>query len=707
MNYESLTRQQLEAVTSDYGYIRVIAGAGSGKTRVLTMRIVWLIKEKEVPPYNIYAITFTNKAANEMKSRIESMLGDDANLLHVSTIHSLCVSILRSEIRLIGFPSNFTIVDADDQRSILKEAYKKHEVTKTDISYASALDYIANCKYEHIDPKRALFLAKGDFISLKKAKVYEYYNDYLNKSYALDFDDLILKTVDIFDQFEEVKQKWAYRCREILVDEFQDIDPYQYKLIRQLGSIHRHVYVVGDPDQTIYTWRGADVNIILNFEHDFPETQTILLSENFRSTQRILGGANDVIKNNKKRIKKDLYTNNPLGSKIVHASFINEEYEADYVKERILDNIQKGYKYGDNAILYRANYLSRSMEKTLASAGIPYVIYGGIRFYERAEIKDTLAYLRMLSIKDNLSFNRTINNPKRKIGSKTLEKINEYAINDGISSYDAAIKYKDEINHAGVNDYIKIIEELTRLKETESLEQLLEDVLDISGYRKMLEANNEVERIENVKELINDINSYQKAYPDSSLDEYLQMVSLYIDKENASISDAVRLMSVHSAKGLEFKNVFIIGMNERVFPSDKSLNEGISGLEEERRLAYVAYTRAMEHLTLTDNQAYSYVVGGLKTTSRFVGEIDEEYLDEVNKKEENKRKSFIFNNEDVIKPTYKAASRFTPGEQVNHDKFGQGIVISESDGKVSIAFAYPHGVKILKADHPSIKKSVN
>ena len=406
---ESLNENQKQAVLCDDQHMRVIAGAGSGKTRVLTMRIAHLIEDEDVRETRILAITFTNKAANEMKERIRKMLPDRLYEPWISTIHSLCVRILREDIMTMGYPRNFTIMDAEDQKSVLKEAYKQLNIDASSHSYGSMLDYISNNKTADISVERAKDLAGGFYDEAVKAKVYEYYIRRQEALFALDFDDLILWTVRMFKRFDEVLNKWQRRFEYILVDEFQDIDAVQYKLITLLTGSQNSLYVVGDPDQTIYTWRGADVNIIMNFTKDYPDAKTIILNENYRSTEAILNGANSVIKNNRHRVKKDLYTTRKSDEKITHYASDSDEYQAAWIAQKISDMHRKGKSYRDIAILYRSNYLSRSLEKGLLDARIPYIIYGGIRFYERQEVKDALCYLRMVAGADDLALMRILN----------------------------------------------------------------------------------------------------------------------------------------------------------------------------------------------------------------------------------------------------------------------------------------------------------
>lgn len=705
IKYSELNENQKMAVTDESSHLRIIAGAGSGKTRVLTMRIAYLIEKKGVKPYNILAITFTNKAAREMKNRINEMLSDAGTGCWISTIHSLCMRILSEDIQALNYPKNFTVVDADDQRQILKEAYKEIGIDKKEYSYGSVLDYIANNKYMNVTPEKAMELTYGEIKLINKAKAYDYYDRRLKQLYALDFDDLILFTTRLFKQYPSILEKWASKFHYIHVDEFQDIDKEQYLLIKQLSTVHDNVYVVGDPDQTIFTWRGADVNIIVNMEKDFKDTKTIVLNQNYRSTNNILSGANSVIKNNKARVDKELFSKNGDGSKIIHKTCMSEIAEANYVVNQIIKLHGDGYNYRDMAVLYRANYLSREIEKVLIENRINYVIYGGLRFYERMEVKDILSYLRMITRADDLAFIRIINSPRRGIGPKTIDAIQSIAIEKNMSMYEVLKnglypKNKDTFDH-----FVAMVEKWRDDMKTMDLELLLQEVLDDSGYREMLEKDGETERLENVKSLLDDIKQYSIDYPDSSLDEYLQMIALYTDRASEDLGDAVNLCTIHSAKGLEFDAVFVIGLSEGIFPSEKTLSEGQKGLEEERRLAYVAYTRAKKLLYLTESNSFSFVIQSAKLPSRFINEIDSDYIDHVDEKPSS-FKSGIF-DEDIVRDRKKEKPKddlYRNGDTVIHKIYGEGIVIANESGVLQIAFSHPHGVKKILASHPSIRK---
>ena len=709
VSYSSLNDKQKEAVIDDSKHLRIIAGAGSGKTRVLTMRIAYLIEQKHINPKNVLAITFTNKAANEMKNRISEMLGEAGDGAFISTIHSLCVRILKEEIGVFGYPRNFTIVDGDDQKTILKEAYKEFNIDKKDLSYGSALDYIANCKYEELSYEKAMDQAYGEKKLVDKANVYKYYDERLKSLYALDFDDLILFTVRLFKLHKDILKKWSSKFIYIHVDEFQDIDKTQYELIKLLSSTHDNVYVVGDPDQTIYTWRGADVNIIVNFDKDFKNTKTIILNQNYRSTNNILEGANSLIKYNKSRVPKDLFSENGDGDKIVHKTLPDETSEAYYVVSCIQSLLKQGYEYNDIAILYRSNYLSREVEKVFIENRIPYVIYGGIRFYERMEVKDILSYLKLIVTGDDLAFQRVINQPKRGIGQKSIDTIFSLAKDNNISMYEVVKQGLFAKNQSVLESFVDMVERWKSSLDGKPLEEVLTDVFEQSGYRSMLEKENETERIENVKSLIDDIKDYQETYPGSTLADYLSMISLYTDKANTDGSASVSLMTIHASKGLEFKVVFVVGLSEGIFPSERTMLEQ-NGVEEERRLAYVAYTRAKEKLTLTDTSSFSYVVNSAKTTSRFVNEVDEKYIEHLDKPVLKQQSVFdvpFTTKISSIEPKKEAPrrpSRYRKSDVVVHKIFGEGVVVKCDGDFVTAAFSYPHGTKTIKADHPSIRK---
>lgn len=703
-----LNSQQLQAVQTTSQYVRIIAGAGSGKTKVLTSRIVYLINNWGISPEDILAITFTNKAAGEMKRRIEGQLNANTAKVHVSTIHSFCVAVLRNEIKREGYPNNFTILDGDDQKSILKEAYAALNLDSKEFNNNAVLNYIADYKCASLGEQDALDRA-GNVYYECLAKIYGYYLRRCHELYALDFDDLLLWTNKIFKKYPQVRKKWQNKYRFILVDEFQDIDNIQYELIELLTDENTYLYVVGDPDQTIYSWRGANINIIMEFEKHFKNTETIILNKNYRSSQTILNAANSLIECNKHRVKKALITDNNVGNKIIYCSASSDESEAAFIATKILSLIKKGYKYSDIAILYRSNYLSRAIEKQLISYAIPYVIYGAIRFYDRAEIKDMLSYLRMLVVRDDLSFKRTVNSPKRGIGKKSIDDLFSLARSKGLTCFETIdifegssksklLKYREMINDWSV-----------RMKEM-NLSEIFEMVYSESGLRVSLETSNDPQdgdRQENIKELMNDINDYQKDNPLASLEDYLANVALYSDIQSSNDGDHVSLMTVHAAKGLEFKNVFVAGMSEGVFPSQKAVEEGgIKAVEEERRLAYVAYTRARENLFITDNKGFSYSLGNEKQTSRFVKEIDEKYIEEYGiapKKAITDSYVAPIMLSNVFKS--KNNGKYKVGDLLYHEVFGKGVLLSIDDkGYGEIAFNYPYMKKKVSLSFPKLHK---
>lgn len=733
---DQLNQNQKEAVLADDKYLRIIAGAGSGKTRVLTMRIVHLIEDEDVRPWKILAITFTNKAAKEMKERIGNMLSEEETPRWISTIHSLCVRILREDIGVMGYPKSFVIMDAEDQKSVVKEAIKQLNFDEDELKIGEVVNYISNCKSGEVDVDEAFSLALDYTTDKKKAKVYEYYVNRQKQMYALDFDDLILWTVKMFKEHKDILEKWQNKFEYILVDEFQDIDNTQYKLIRYLTGKDNSLYVVGDPDQTIYTWRGANVDIIMNFERDFPGTKTITLNENYRSTTCILNASNSVIQNNKNRVKKELYTNRESEEKVIHYSAENEEYESAWIAGKIRELHSKGKKYSDIAILYRSNYLSRSLERSLMESLIPYVIYGGIRFYERQEIKDALCYLRMINDQDDLALMRVLNRPKRGIGNKTMDLISDTAREENKTMYE--VLQENTIfsgkNKKTIEEFVSMIERWRKIVSDGSMElpKLLETVIQESGLKALYEADEEKkeDRLQNLNALVSDMHSFLENYEEPTLDLYLQNISLYTDRESEEAKDCVELMTIHAAKGLEFDTVFVTDLNDGIFPNERAVNESHRGVEEERRLAYVAFTRAMNHLYLCEAGGYSFILQRMRKTSRFIDEIDDEYIKDAAGSVRNTQSSFAsesgysrnsfsdFMNRnsykkqedyddvqfvDEIEPERPTKVKFKKSDVVIHPKFGEGVVIKAKRDMLEIAFAYPYGIKKI-AVFPELKK---
>ncbi len=745
---DELNPQQKEAVLCNDTHLRIIAGAGSGKTRVVTTRIAYLIDTCYVWPNQILAITFTNKAAKEMKERVFSMLGDIARGIQISTIHSFCVRLLREDIYVLGYPRNFTILDSDDQKSILKEAYREYDIDVKSYSYANVISYISHNKTQFIDAETAMNMA-GSWQSEKiKAQVYEYYEKRLKEMMALDFDDLLLFTHNILKNNEDLRRKWQFRFSYIHVDEFQDVDNLQYDIIKYICGEDTLLCVVGDPDQTIYTWRGAQVDIIMNFEKDFPNCRTVILNENYRSTQAILNGANALIAHNENRIEKELFTRNEGEQKIIHFSAMDDYNEPVWVASKIRMLHQNGIEFKDIAVLYRSNYLSRSLEKAMLDANLPYRIYGGIRFYDRAEIKDALSYLRLLITSDDadpkekfkdLAVKRVINSPRRGVGNKTLEQLELIAKENDTNLYEACKLYPSQQKGkaaASIGAFVTMIEECRSLRDTLSIDLLLKTVLEKSGYMQMLENEKEIERIENIKELMHDMELFIQGDPEASLDDYMQMITLYTDKDDDDPSaQFVSLMTIHAAKGLEFDYVFVYSLCDGIFPNERSVNEGgKAAMEEERRLAYVAFTRAKKQLFLSDARGYSYMLDRIKTTSNFVTEIPEEYREEVGLRnyansdyqgaQQIKRQGVGISAQDFLKSQGTIAntqkkleargiapggvrqkrSKLHKGDRVVHTAFGEGVIINIRDDLATIAFEQKFGIRKIMASHPSLSK---
>lgn len=633
---KGLNDKQYEAVINTEGPCLVIAGAGSGKTKVLTHKIAYLIGEKGAKPWDILAITFTNKAANEMKERIANLVGDDAKDIWMGTYHSICVRILRRFIDRIGFDSSFIIFDTSDQRTLVKGCMRDLAIDDKLFTDRSVLSEISNAKNEMLEPEQYTARSNGDFRKEKIATVYELYQKRLKENNAIDFDDIINYTIKILMENPEILEYYANKFRYVLVDEYQDTNKAQFTLVTLLASKNGNITVVGDNDQGIYSFRGADISNILNFERDFPGTKIIKLEQNYRCTGNILKAANSVIKNNEVKYKKELWTQNEEGNlpKVYQAD--NEYDEATYIVTQI-EHLKREeyYKYSDFAILYRMNTQSRAIEDILRRENIPYKIVGGLKFYERKEIKDIIAYLRLIqNSADNLSLKRIINEPKRGIGKTSLEKIEALAEQNETSMYEI-IKHADQygLNRVYLNsrDFVNIIEELKNKKENLVISELIKTTLKKTGYTKALEDENTIEaenRIENLEEFLTVAIEFEEEYAENSLSQFLEGITLSSDIDNVEeTEDSVTLMTLHSAKGLEFPVVFLVGMEEGIFPGYKSISEP-KELEEERRLCYVGITRAKEHLYMTcSKQRTIFGSTSYNPVSRFLKEIPEELLE--------------------------------------------------------------------------------
>lgn len=734
MNYEKdLNEKQFEAVTTSFPNVRIIAGAGSGKTRVLTYRIAYLISELHVLPWKILAITFTNKVANEMKNRVIKMIPECEKDLTIKTFHSFAALFLRKEIYQIGFPTSFTILDEEDQTKLVKDIVAAMGFKRGDKIVGKALNYIGNQKLHERYPED-INIIKELFEDEKLClEIYTRYEEEKTKQMSLDFDDLLLKTIYILENYPTTRVKWQERIDHILIDEFQDTNDVEYKLVKLLSKPSTCHYVVGDPDQTIYTWRGANQDIILNLNNDYLDMETIILNRNYRSTEKILDSANKLIAYNKLRVKKDLYTENEAGKPIIVHHAPSSRSEAEYVTREINRLVQvEGYSYKDIAILYRSNYITMDFETALTKSRIPYKIFGGTKFYQRREIKDVLAYFHLITnTKDDISFERIINVPRRGIGDTTINIIKEEAKANNMSMYDYIATLDNETTHTdmprkALNSLKMMITVIEKTREEinkneEVFSKLLEDMIWSFGYNEyLLKEDDGDERVENVKALFQDIRHYLQANPESTFDEYLQNIALLSAQDELLDGEYVTLMTVHTAKGLEYPVVFVVRMNAGVFPHVRSFAEnGFKGLEEERRLAYVAMTRAKSLLYLTYASDYSYVLGGNLLPSQFLKESGNEVVkkEEYNPFRSNKRQtSFHFDDgpnlsfdldapikQDFSTPT-NDVDEWAVGDICIHKTFGEGTVISlEGDDIIKVNFK-DHGVKTIMGNHPSVSK---
>lgn len=692
MNLEGLNSEQLKAVKHNNGPLLILAGAGSGKTKVLTMRVANLINEYNVKPSEILAITFTNKAANEMKERIHNVLGSVADNVRICTFHSFGLFILRREYEYIGYERNFTIIDSEDSLTLIKKILKELDKDANVYNPRAIRSKISGAKNELIDAKKYSLFANTEFEKVVE-EVYIKYEEKLRLGNSFDFDDLLIAPIKIFRENKEVLEKYQNTFKYILIDEYQDTNEAQYILTKMIASKYRNICVVGDPDQSIYSFRGSNYRNILNFEKDYKEASIIVLEKNYRSTSNILNAANDIIKNNKNRKEKNLWTENGTGKKITYHRAENEKDEAYYAVKEIK---KLDCPLSDIAVLYRTNAQSRNIEEALLRENIPFKVVGSFYFYNRKEIKDLIAYLKVIyNEKDDINLLRIINVPKRKIGLKTIENLTDIASLKGISIYDAIESGKEL-------EFKKLIEELKVEKDNLSLTELVELVLEKSGMKASLLEEKTMEseiRLENLEEFKSITRGFEEKYGVVSLEEFLSEISLVSDVEEYKNNDSVvTLLTVHSAKGLEFKNVFIIGLEEGIFPHKNSF-DSTQDMEEERRLCYVAVTRAKNNLWLINaKKRILYGTESSNPESRFIKEIDENYLniDETVKTSPSK----IFNSSNMIDDTI----TYTLGEKVKHAIYGIGVIVGIDDKILTIAFPYPHEIKKIMKGHKSITK---
>ena len=732
--YDTLNEQQREAVFHTEGPLLILAGAGSGKTRVLTHRIAYLIEEQHVNPWNILAITFTNKAAGEMRERVDQLVGFGADSVWVSTFHSLCVRILRRYIDRIGYGTSFTIYDSDDQKSLMKEVCRKLNIDTKIYKERSLLAAISSAKNELVNPMEFELNVLGDFGKKKIAEAYKEYQRQLQSNNALDFDDLIMKTVELFQTCPDVLDYYHERFRYLMVDEYQDTNGAQFQLIHLLARKYHNLCVVGDDDQSIYKFRGANIENILNFEKAFADTKVIKLEQNYRSTQNILNAANEVIRNNTGRKAKTLWTENEEGTPILFHQFQTSFEEAEFVVGDIASKVREGEgEYSDCAVLYRTNAQSRVFEEKLVFAGIPYKLVGGVNFYARKEIKDLLAYLKTIdNALDDLAVRRIINVPKRGIGATTLGRIQDYADEHEMSFYDA-LKLADEIpalsrSASKVKPFVLFIQTLRSKLPFLSVSELLKEIIEETGYVRDLVAEDTEEaqgRIENIEELVNKVVTYEESAESPTLSGFLEEVALVADIDSLEEgSNYVVLMTLHSAKGLEFPNVYLTGMEEGLFPSYMSLHsdDPEKEIEEERRLCYVGMTRAMKKLYLTC--ARQRLVRGevqYNPVSRFIKEVPSLLMESAGHKTDKVKEAQKNAAYAAAKTAFKSKAfeprQFTVkksegldygvGDTVQHIKFGRGVVAAIVEGgkdyEVTVDFESA-GRKKMFASFAKLKK---
>ena len=678
-----LNDEQRDAVTSTEGFVRVMAGAGSGKTRALAHRFAYLVNEVGILPANILCVTFTNKAANEMRRRIRSLTGDN-DTGFISTFHGFCVAVLQEDGYFVQYPKSFLVLDNSDIDSMLKIIYEERGLTLRDMTFSNARDMIEieKCKNR---PQYYLDVIAMDTDALKKkydeavsAKDVIFYG-YLyqqKKCFGLDYNDLIKFTLYIFSKSDEIRLKWQQRLEYIMIDEFQDIDGLQYELMQALCAYHKNLFIVGDPDQTIYTWRGANVKHILDFDKNFPKVKTIMMMKNYRSTPEIIAAANSLIDKNTVRMKKQLIPTLPKGERVVYSHAKTTKEEANSIAERIKKLSKAGVPYGDITILYRAHYIARTIEEGLMRAEIPYTIYSGVQFFDRMEIKDALSYLRLIAYRDDLSFMRIVNTPKRNIGEKRMRFLKEYAAANGSLLYDALVKSIDEPMFANTQArrFVKLIERFSSIYHTMPASELLSAVLNESGYEEALRTEGAQDRLDNLAELKQAVYEYETGCGEESrLEDFLSHVALLTNADAAAAPNAVKLMTVHTAKGLEFPYVFICGLDEGMFPSKRT--SSFEAMEEERRLAFVAMTRAEKGLYLSDAEGRG-LDGSFRYPSRFVFDIDRQLMDystELDPALKAEAQRYISSAHNRLKGLSRQ-QRLNVGDRVRHDIMGNGVI---------------------------------
>lgn len=676
---DELNEQQKEAVTTTEGYVRIIAGAGTGKTKALTHRYAYLVNELGISTSNILCVTFTNKAAREMSKRIRQMIGD-SDTGYICTFHGFCVKLLREDIHAINFPKNFVVMDGEDTEEILKTVYENAHIQSRTYTFDMARDHITAMKSQmlHIPYLAEIGNEKllADYEKAEKVedKVFLGYLYEQKKVYGLDYDDLITIALHILQTDESKRVKWQERMMYIMVDEFQDVSGNQYELAEILSGYHRNLFIVGDPDQTIYTWRGARIEYILNFDAEHEDTKTVFLDVNYRSIPEILAVSNSLIEKNKKRLphRLEAYKESGRRPQYIHSKTTGDE--ARWMTAEIQKLISAGNSYSDIAVLYRSHFVSRSIEEAFIKSKIPYTLYSGVEFYKRKEIKDVLAYLRMIVYSDDLSFRRVINEPKRNFGKKRMSLVKAYADSHRCSLYNALLDLLEEksVKTTGATVFVDIIEGFKKTYKEKKLTDLVTEILEQTGYEVMLRQSGEQERLDNLAELKQSIDEFEKTSgEENTLEEYLQSIALYTNSDKEQDKETVKMMTIHTAKGLEFPYVFVCGVNEGIFPSKHVDTEDM--LEEERRMVYVACTRAEYGLYISDAEGLNYD-DSFRYPSRFIFNIDRDAIDYVNelpKRLVDDTKSYIAANEARI---YPPDTELKPGDRVRHKVFGEGVI---------------------------------
>lgn len=676
---DELNEQQKEAVTTTEGYVRIIAGAGTGKTKALTYRYAYLVDELGISTSNILCVTFTNKAAREMSKRIRQMIGD-SDTGYICTFHGFCVKLLREDIHVINYPQNFVVMDSEDTEEILKTVYENAHIQSRTYTFDMARDHISAMKNEmqHIaylaDISNDRLLADYENASDIPEKVFLGYLYEQKKVYGLDYDDLITIALHILRTDAEKCRKWQERMMYVMVDEFQDVSGNQYALAEILSGYHRNLFIVGDPDQTIYTWRGARIEYILNFDAEHEDTKTVFLDVNYRSIPEILAVSNSLIEKNKKRLphRLEAYKESGRRPQYIHSKMTGDE--ARWMTAEIQKLISTGNSYSDIAVIYRSHFVSRSIEEAFIKSKIPYTLYSGVEFYKRKEIKDVLAYLRMIVYSDDLSFRRVINEPKRNFGKKRMAIVKAYADSHRCSLYNALLDLLEEksVKTTGATVFVDIIEGFKKTYKEKKLTDLVTEILEQTGYEVMLRQSGEQERLDNLAELKQSIDEFEKTSgEENTLEEYLQSIALYTNSDKEQDKETVKMMTIHTAKGLEFPYVFVCGVNEGIFPSKHVDTENM--LEEERRMAYVACTRAERGLYISDAEGLNYD-DSFRYPSRFIFNIDRDtiaYVNELPQRLVDDTKSYIAANEAHI---YPPDTELKPGDRVKHKVFGEGTI---------------------------------